>query len=223
VSLNTYTPEELKTILDAHYLWLKDSNFGARADLSSANLRSANLSSANLRSADLSFADLRFADLRSADLRSADLSSADLSSANLSSADLSSANLRFANLSFANLSSANLSSADLSSAVKQHAKVQSLHRRILAAIEAGGELNMSNWHRCETTHCRAGWAIHLAGPAGAILEACVGPVVAGALIHTVSCPQLEGKIPDFYAGNTETLADIRRLAELEPPLETVSE
>ena len=36
----------------------------------------------------------------------------------------------------------------------------------LKAIEDGGKLDMSTWHRCGTTHCRAGWAITLAGAAG---------------------------------------------------------
>jgi hypothetical protein len=140
--MKTYTPDELKVILDAHYKWLKGQDGGERADLSlanlssadlssanlssanlrSANLRSANLSSANLRSANLSFSS---ANLRSANLRSANLSSANLRSANLSSADLSSANLSSADLSLANLSSANLSSANLSSANLRSANLRS--------------------------------------------------------------------------------------------------
>ena len=36
------------------------------------------------------------------------------------------------------------------------------------AIYAGGVLDMSEWHGvdnhwCGTTHCRAGWAVHIAG------------------------------------------------------------
>lgn len=81
---------------------------------------------------------------------------------------------------------------------------------------------MDAWHTCDTTHCRAGWAIHLAGPAGAMLEACVGPSVAGALIHVISCPQLEGKVPNFVASNEEAMEDIKRLAALEPELETAT-
>ena len=81
--LRIVTAEELKEILAKHASWLKDSDNGKRA----------NLSSADLSSADLSSADLRSADLRSADLRSANLSYANLSSANLSYADLRYANL----------------------------------------------------------------------------------------------------------------------------------
>ena len=77
---------------------------------------------------------------------------------------------------------------------------------------------MSDWHSCETTHCRAGWAIHLAGAAGRTLEYCYGPATAGAIISVLSCPELEGKVPDFYASNDEALADIKRLAAMEPEI-----
>ena len=110
--MKTYTPDELKDILEKHLKWMCDEEGGARADLSYANLRSANLRYADLSSADLRSANLRYADLSSADLRYADLSSADLSSADLSYANLSYANLRYANLSYANLRYANLSYAE---------------------------------------------------------------------------------------------------------------
>jgi hypothetical protein len=207
------------------------------ADLSGAYLRGADLSGAYLRGADLSGADLRGAYLSDADLsgaylRGADLSGADLSGADLSGADLSGADLRGAYLSGADLSGADLSGAYLRGAylsgadlrgaylstIAQDIAVPSLHRRILAAIEAGGTLEMSTWHTCETTHCRAGWAIQLAGAPGRVLEACLGPNVAGALIHVASCPALEGKVPKFVDSNENALADIKRLAELEPAL-----
>ena len=78
---------------------------------------------------------------------------------------------------------------------------------------------MGSWHACETTHCRGGWAVMLAGT-GRVLEACLGTAAAAALIHIASCPALEGKVPDFYASDEDALADIKRLAELEPELET---
>jgi Pentapeptide repeats (8 copies) len=193
------------------------------ADLSSADLRSANLSYANLRSANLSYADLSYADLRYTNLSYADLSCADLRSANLSHADLRSANLRYADLSYADLRYTNLSYADLSS-IENDIRVPSLHRRILAAIGSGGTFDMSKWHgeggACGTTHCRAGWSIHFAGAAGRVLEVCMGPSAAGALIHLASCPHLEGRVPNFSDTNENALADIRRLAELEEPIGT---
>jgi hypothetical protein len=67
-----------------------------------------------------------------------------------------------------------------------------------------GELKMNDWHTCETTHCRAGWAIHLAGSAGAELEALYGPERAGGFIYRAST----GRWPDFFASNDAALADI---------------
>ncbi len=43
-------------------------------------------------------------------------------------------------------------------------------------------LDMSDWHKCGTTHCIAGWAIHLAGPDGYRLEKEVGPAAAGVIL-----------------------------------------
>ena len=45
--MKTYTPEELKTILDQHKLWLEDTSSGTRANLTGANLRRADLTEAN--------------------------------------------------------------------------------------------------------------------------------------------------------------------------------
>ena len=69
--MKTYTPDELKSILDKHHKWIRGEPDGERANLRSANLRSANLGFANLRSADLRSADLGSANLGFADLRSA--------------------------------------------------------------------------------------------------------------------------------------------------------
>jgi len=171
------------------------------------SLRSANLRSADLRSADLRSADLRSADLRYADLRSANLSYADLSSADLRSANLRSANLSYADLSYADLSSADLRSANLRQIFKALPDLKNPDAMILAAIENGGKLEMSDWHKCETTHCRAGWYIQLAGSAGTMLEAVYGAPAAGAIIFTKAYPTK--RVPDFYADNDAALADIR--------------
>ena len=128
----------------------------------------------------------------------------DFRKSNLSDANLSDANLSGADLSWADLSRADLSRADLPSVPV----VPELDAAILAAVEAGGELDMHDWHTCATTHCRAGWAITLAGDAGAALEAQYGPNVAGALIYHASA----GYVPDFYASNEDALADMRRRA-----------
>lgn len=138
--------------------------------------------------ADLSGADLRAADLSGADLRDADLSGADLSGADLSAADLRGAVLRGAVLSGAPV-------------------VQNIDAAILAAVEAGGSLEMLSWHQCGTTHCRAAWAITLAGEAGAALEVSIGPAAAGSLIYAASRPNM--RVPNFYTSNADALASLR--------------
>ncbi len=104
-------------------------------------------------------------------------------------------------LSGANLSEANLSEAPV---------IPALDTKILAAIAAGGGLDMGSWHTCETTHCRAGWAITLAGDEGKSLENKFGPDAAGALIYGASYPSLP--VPNFYASNTEAMEDMRARA-----------
>ncbi len=211
------TPQELKTILELHRKWVYGEANGKRADLSGANLSGANLSGANLSGADLSGANLSDADLSGANLSGADLSGAylsdaDLRSANLSGASLRSANLRSADLSGANLRSANLSGADLSGAIGIAApKVPNLDLKIMKAIKVdGNSLDMGTWHSCDTTHCRGGWAIFLAGKKGKELESKIGSCAAAALIYAVSVP--DRKVPNFFASNSNAMADIEKCA-----------
>ena len=89
--------------------------------------------------------------------------------------------------------------------------VAGIDAAILAAIDRpGAALDMDQWHRCSTTHCRAGWAVHLAGEAGYALEERVGTDAAGALIYAASGSH---PVPDFYYATTaEALADMRARA-----------
>ena len=86
--------------------------------------------------------------------------------------------------------------------------IPEIDAQILAAIENGGTLEMGDWHTCDITHCRAGWAIHLAGENGRLLEMRVGSAAAGALIYQAS----RGSYPDFYALNDVAMADLRQCA-----------
>ena len=160
-----------------------------------ANLRGADLSDADLRDANLSGANLRGADLRDANLRGADLSGADLSDADLRDADLSGADLRGANLSDAPV-------------------IPNIHQAVYAAASQPNALNMRDWHTCETTHCRAGWVVMLAGEEGKALENKIGTPAAASLIYLASDPDL-GKFPSFYCGDAEALADMKERAEAE--------
>jgi len=200
------------------------------ADLSGAYLSDAYLSGANLSGANLSGADLSDADLSDADLSGADLSGANLSGANLSGADLSDAYLSGAYLSGAKNVPVGVVFTDPTQPYErkpsaerraEHAAryrerhpevpvVEALDAKLLQIIESGaGNLNMATWHTCETTHCRAGWAIHLAGSAGADLEAKFGPQRAGAMIYRAST----GRVPHFFASDFRALADIREQAQ----------
>ena len=87
--------------------------------------------------------------------------------------------------------------------------VPRLDQQILSATERGS-LGMSNWH-CGATHCRAGWAVVLAGNKGRFLEACYGTENAARLIYEASTGRIA---PDFYATQEDAIADIRRCAEL---------
>ena len=116
----------------------------AGADLAGANLAGAYLVRANLAGANLA---------------GASLAGAYLVRANLVGANLVRANLVRANLDGANLDGANLPVADIPI-------IPNIDAAILAEIEKGGKLDMGSWHGpqdhwCGTTHCRAGWAVHV--------------------------------------------------------------
>ena len=88
--------------------------------------------------------------------------------------------------------------------------IENLDRKILDRIDGGGGLNMATWHTCETTHCRAGWAVALAGEAGYALESKVGPYRAGVRIYRVST----GRVPNFFTTNERALEDIKACAAM---------
>ena len=180
-----------------------------KADLSGAYLSGKNLSDTNLTGICLPDADLSYVNLFNANLTEALLSGvyfygADLSYVNFSYANLSHAEFSGSNLTDARLSGANLANADLPYAPK----IDNLDSKILEAIKSGGTLNMNEWHTCKTAHCRAGWAIHIAGEEGKALEEQHGTAIAGTLIYQVST----GRVPDFYASDEDALSDIKKCA-----------
>lgn len=74
---------------------------------------------------------------------------------------------------------------------------------------------MSTWHSCGTTHCRAGWAVHLAGEPGYALERFHGSALAAQLIYRESDPANPVSPVRFFENNDQALADMKRLAEIE--------
>ena len=187
------------------------------ADLEGAKLQGSNLEGANLTDANL----LR-ANLTDANLEGANLTDANLLRANLTNAKLQGSNLRDAGFTNADLRNADLYRADLEGVMFSRAKlrgaklpydapaVPDIHQR-LAEVVNEKNLEMGDWHTCETTHCRAGWVVTLAGEAGRELEGKIGTNAAAALIYMASDPELE-RIPNWVADNEDALADIQEMA-----------
>jgi hypothetical protein len=95
--------------------------------------------------------------------------------------------------------------------------IPNLHRTVLAAVEKPCALDMGAWHACETTHCRAGWIVTLAGEKGKKLEAASSTLFAAMQIAKASSPIRVSPVR-FFETNEVALADIRRCAEEEANL-----
>jgi hypothetical protein len=72
-------------------------------------------------------------------------------------------------------------------------------------------LDMGSWHTCETTHCRAGWVVQLAGDEGRALEAFHNTDLAARLIYEASGYKINPA--RFHDSNTVAMADMKRLAD----------
>ena len=73
---------------------------------------------------------------------------------------------------------------------------------------------MTAWHTCETTHCRAGWVVTLAGEAGKALENFHDTCLAASLIYRESSP-LAVSLIRFFDNGEDAMADMKKMAELE--------
>ncbi len=90
--------------------------------------------------------------------------------------------------------------------------IEDIHKRVYEAATATPEsLNMATWHTCETTHCRAGWVVHLAGEEGKALESFHNTELAARLIYKASGYEINPA--QFYLGNADALRDMKSLAE----------
>jgi len=214
------------------------ANF-AGANFADAYFAGANFAGANFADADFAgayFADAYFAD---ADFAGANFADADFAGANFADAYFADADFADANFADAYFADArNVQNEvvitspeapyqrDTRPAAERYADraakfrkenptvpvVDALDSQILSKVEANpNALEMGAWHTCETTHCRAGWAIALAGKAGFELEEKHGPQLAGRMIYIAST----GRAPHFFASNENALADIKRCAALE--------
>ena len=93
--------------------------------------------------------------------------------------------------------------------------IPDIHSAISAAVSQPGALDMGAWHRCEKTHCRAGWVVTLAGDAGKALEAFYDTALAAMKIYDASSALPKVSPVRFFDGNEEALADMKRMAEIE--------
>lgn len=89
--------------------------------------------------------------------------------------------------------------------------IPDIHKRLAAAIsDQGCSIEMNQWHSCKTTHCRAGWVIHLAGKEGYALEKATSSVFAAMQIYRASGYDISPC--RFYDSNEDAMRDILRLA-----------
>jgi len=93
-------------------------------------------------------------------------------------------------------------------------KVEGIHQKVYEAASQYGALDMDDWHTCETTHCRAGWVVTLAGKDGKELEEKTDTAFAAMVIYHASS-DVEVAQSAFFVGNEEALKDIKRCAEEE--------
>ena len=93
-------------------------------------------------------------------------------------------------------------------------QIENIHQRVLEATTQECALDMSTWHTCETTHCRAGWVVTLAGEQGKDLESKTSTEFAAMMIYKASSP-IRVSPARFYEDDETAMEDIRRCAELE--------
>ena len=94
-------------------------------------------------------------------------------------------------------------------------KIENIHQTVYQAASSENALDMGDWHTCETTHCRAGWVVFLAGEKGKELEEAIGTPLAANLIYKESS-KIEVKWAlRFFESNEVAMADMKRCAELE--------
>jgi hypothetical protein len=96
--------------------------------------------------------------------------------------------------------------------------IENIHQSVLRAIkQPNHSFDMSDWHTCDTTHCRAGWVTALAGKQGRKLEDKYSTEFAAMLIYNHSSPILVSPV-EFYKNQEEAMNSIIECAEKEAQL-----
>ena len=93
-------------------------------------------------------------------------------------------------------------------------KIENIHQKIYEAVNKPNALDMSKWHTCDTTHCRAGHVVHLAWEAGYALEKLTSTLFAAMQIYNISSDISVSPVR-FFEDNATALEDMKRCAELE--------
>lgn len=93
-------------------------------------------------------------------------------------------------------------------------KIKNIHKSVLDACRDEGALNMSDWHTCETTHCRAGWVVHLAADKGRKLEDQTSTQFAAMMIYKESSSIRVSPVR-FFETNEVAMSDMERCANEE--------
>ena len=90
--------------------------------------------------------------------------------------------------------------------------IEGIHKKVFEAASAENALNMGDWHTCDTTHCRAGWVVHLAGNEGYALEKFFSSTcLAAQLIYRESGYEINPC--RFFDSNEAAMEDMKDLAE----------
>jgi hypothetical protein len=89
--------------------------------------------------------------------------------------------------------------------------IEKIHKKIYEAASAPGAFCMNDWHKCKTTHCRAGWTVELAGEAGKKLEERTSTLFAAMQIYKASGYLISPC--RFFDSDEKAMEDMKRLAE----------
>ena len=92
-------------------------------------------------------------------------------------------------------------------------KIENIHNLILSSIE-DNSLEMSHVHTCKTTHCWAGWAVHVAGELGYKLEKETDWLFAAMQIFKKNSP-IKINPCWFFESNQEAMDKIKECAKKE--------
>jgi hypothetical protein len=93
--------------------------------------------------------------------------------------------------------------------------IENIHSKVLEAVTAPKALNMGDVHTCDTTHCRGGWVVHLAGKEGYELEKRTSWLFAAMQIYHKSSPDIPISPVRFFETNDQAMDDMKKCAELE--------